>query len=113
MHLEQHRRYDLSRDAVFVLEPAALFCGRIGGELFPVIVDLLLGLAIHHKGDGFVEFEQRAGTHQLKLLPQQLDRDNFNCAEGRVLQSGCIDYFRVLENRDVELCRFPGFLVEP
>jgi hypothetical protein len=44
-HLVHNRRSDLLREAVPVLEPAALSAFRIGGEPFPKIVDFVLRLA--------------------------------------------------------------------
>src|SRR5262245_33119581 len=58
-HPGELRRDDLPRDAVAVLQPAALL--RLGvsalREFVPVVVDLRLGLAEDLEGDGFVELE--------------------------------------------------------
>jgi len=41
--------------AVFVLEPAALFCFGVSREFFPVVIYFFLGITVDDEGEGFVE----------------------------------------------------------
>jgi hypothetical protein len=67
--LADDRGDDLPGKAVFVREPAALDFLPAVGELFPEGVDLFLGLAGHHDGDGLVEWGSGAAVEGQEFLP--------------------------------------------
>ena len=69
-HFEQGGRNDLPRDAVFVLQSAALLRPLVAAfaQPIPVVIDFGLRLALHHKGNGLGEFEMRATVERSKFL---------------------------------------------
>src|SRR4051812_2499384 len=67
-------RDDLPGQAELVGEPPALaLLSAAGEELLPVVIDFLLVLALHEKGDGRGELEDRAGVQDHELLSHELE----------------------------------------
>src|SRR2546425_8127056 len=96
------------------LQPAALFRHEMGGELAPVVVDLLLGLAVHHERDRFVEGEGvgMGAVHGGELPPFEREGGVFD----RALPVGLLPFGvaedvphpGVVEDRRVEVDGFLG-----
>src|SRR3954470_5878161 len=73
-HLAENTRYDLPREAIFVLQPAAsLPRAAAGGQLVPKLVNFLLRLATHKQRDGWSEGELWAAVQRVERLPFQLE----------------------------------------
>jgi hypothetical protein len=68
--LEQGGRNDLPRDAVFVLQPAALLRPFIAAfaQFVPIVIELGLRLAPHYKGNRLGERETRPAVERRKVL---------------------------------------------
>ena len=86
-------------------------------ELFPVIIDLLLRLAVDHERDRFGELEARPAVQGHELLSIQLERHRHHRAllARRFLpgvMSHCLD-LRILEHGDIKLRRFLRLIIEP
>src|ERR1035441_1292064 len=62
--LGQAGGHDLPGEAELVLEPAAGDFGSAGGELRPVIVDFVLGVAADYEGDCVSELVRRAAVER-------------------------------------------------
>lgn len=75
-----HRWDDLPRHAVCVLKPTALFRLRYGGEFFPVIIDFVLGIAVHDERHRFAEseFVRSRAFHRHEILPRQVESGMFD-----------------------------------
>src|SRR5262249_22684630 len=68
-------RTHLPRQPELVLQPTAhALLATIGGELVPVVVDLLLVLAVDDERDRFVEGELRATVDRGELVPVEHER---------------------------------------
>ena len=87
-----------------------------GGELRPVVVDLLLGVAADDEGDCFGEFEDGAAVERGELLAVELEGDGEDFG-GRVGSSrAVVDNFEaagVFEYGEVKVDGFFGVRVEP
>jgi len=59
----------LPGDAESILKPAATAFAAAGGEVCPVIVDLLLGVATDDEGDRFIELEEWAAVECGEFCP--------------------------------------------
>src|SRR5205823_8751655 len=105
-------------ETVFIRKPAALHLFSAAGyELFPIIIDLLLRLAVDHERDRCGELELRPAVQGHKLLSIQLERHRHHRAllPRRFLSgvmSHCLD-LRILEHGDIELRRFLSLIIEP
>src|SRR5471032_3303330 len=76
-HLHDDGRHHLPRQAVAVLQPAALLRRRVAalGQTIPVMVDLVLRLAIDLERDGRRELEFRPGVERRERLPVERKRN--------------------------------------
>src|SRR5437870_2771397 len=111
-------RYYLPEESVLVREPSAFhFLPAASGEFLPVIIDLLLRVAVDHKRDGFGELELRSAVQGRELLAIQLERNRHYLAFlfGKFFAGVMRDLLdlRILEHRDVEICRFFRLIIEP
>ena len=107
---------DLPGQSELVFDPAALAAGRIRGELGPIIVNLLLGIAPHDEGDGFGEFENGATVQGRELLAVEFEGDGENGAFRDGTVSGSAKLFEaagIFEHRDVEIHGLVGVGIEP
>src|SRR5207245_9929997 len=115
-HLPQGRWNDLPRQAILVLQPAALIFSTTRGQLLPQLVYLLLCLTVHEQRDGRRELELRATVQGVELLSLELERRGHDrplwpwpCrAVSRDAQR-----LRILEDRHIEIHRLFGLAVEP
>jgi hypothetical protein len=108
--------YDLPGEAELVLEPATLTLAAAGSEFRPVVVDLLLGVTAHDKGDGFVEFEERAAIERGELLAIEFEGYG-EYVGGRVGSSRAVmndfETARVFEDGEVKVDGLFGVRIEP
>ena len=81
------------------------------------IIDLLLRVAVDHERDGFGELELRSAVQGGELLAIQLQGHRHHLAFlfGKFFAGVMRDLFhlRILEHRDVEICRFFRLIIEP
>src|SRR5947207_1379319 len=68
----QNGRDDLPRQAELVLEPSALRRSATGGELVPVVVDLLLRFAMDDEGHSFRERKLRTAIERGEIQSFEL-----------------------------------------
>ena len=80
--LREHRRHDLPRDAVLVLEPAAWTRLSPLGERVPVVVDLVLVGARDRERHRLGEGELRPAVDGLEGLPVDLKLDEHHRGVG-------------------------------
>src|SRR3954463_13207219 len=115
--LGQRLGHDLPRQAVLVLEPAALhFLAAARSELVPAVVDLLLVRAVHDERHRLVELEDRPAVQRDELLALDLEVHGHHGAlrqRASVAVARDLAKLRVLEHRAVELRRFFGLAIEP
>src|SRR5438067_7179518 len=80
-------------------------------------IDLLLRVAVDHERDRFGELEVRSAVQGGKFLPIQLERHRHHLAFlfGKFFAGVVCDLLdlRILEYRDVEICRFFRLIIEP
>src|SRR5437773_2543078 len=108
--LAQHRRDDLPRDAILVLEPTALLVCFARGEFPPQIVHFLLRLTVHEQRDRRCELVLGTAVQRIEFLPLELERATH---DGAVRARHQAHDLRVLEDRNVELHGLFGLAVEP
>src|SRR5439155_436365 len=115
-HLAQDGGNDLPRQAILVLQPAALIFSPAGQQLLPQLVHFLLCLAVHEQRDRRCELELRAAIEGVKLLSLELESRGHH---GSLRAGPCrsvardVGHLRVLEDRHVEIHRLFGVAVEP
>jgi hypothetical protein len=100
-------------------QPQATLFAAVG-ELAPVVVDLVLRFAVDLKRDRLVELELRAAVERHELLSLDLELYGHDRSRGLAVDlmsrlSIAIDAsdLGVLEDRDVEIRRRLGLVVEP
>ena len=105
---------DLPGKAVTVLQPASGEGYTAFQQLFPVIVDLLLGIAAHHQGNRLVELELRPAIESDELLAPQAELNGHHGTGPELigLECGPVD-FRFGKNRNVVFDGFLRVAVEP
>jgi hypothetical protein len=99
-------------------DPSAYqFLPAARGEFLPVIIDLLLPVAVNHERYGFGKLELWSAVQSGKLLAIQLERNRHDLASlfGKFFAGVMRDLFdlRILEYRDLEICRFFRLIIEP
>lgn len=107
---------DLPGDAELVAQPAAAAFLAAGGELFPQLVNLGLGVAVHKKGYGGSEAELRAAIQGHELLAVDLKRAGHHRSLGagaRVAVAVESLDFGILEDGGVEIHGLFGLAIEP
>src|SRR5262249_7717767 len=100
---------DLPRHAEPVLEPAAALDLAAGGQSVPQRVHLGLGLAVHEQREALREAEHRPAVITVEKLLLDLERARVHAA---VWPTSLTHDARVLEQRDIEVHRFIGFVIE-
>src|SRR5207249_7792221 len=111
-------RHYLPGKTVFIRKPAAVhFLSATRRELFPVIIDLLLRLAVDHERDRCGELELRPAVQGHELLSIELERYRHHRALlPRRFLSGVMSHpfdLRILEHGDIKFRCLLGLIIEP
>jgi hypothetical protein len=114
--LRQAAGGDLPGEAESVLKPAALDFFATGGELGPVVVYFLLGVAADDERDGIGERVHWSAVERSELLAVEFESDSEDAADGALALIGDAELAEaagVLEDGEIEVDGLFCVAVEP